>query len=80
MNWEFIIPATLAIVGAALIAGGFVAFRGTRTAGVRAFAASAVAGGVVMWAVVVLTTPLSVTTSGPQEPTVVGMEAGSGPA
>ncbi len=51
----------LAILGAALIVGGIVAYRGSEAVGVRAFAAAAVAAGVVMWAIIVLTVPVSAT-------------------
>ncbi len=59
---------TLAILGAAFIVGGIVAYRGSARTGVRAFGASAVAAGVVMWAVVVMTVPLYSTGDGPQGP------------
>ena len=75
MDWSAIIQLSLAILGAASIAGGIVAYRGSRRTGVRAFAASAVAAGVVMWAVVLLTVPVSSTGDGPPGPTVTKVEA-----
>ena len=60
----------LAILGAGLIAGGIVSYRGSARVGVRAFGASAVAVGVVMWAVVLIATPVSRSVEGPSAPTV----------
>ena len=73
MDWGFAIQIILGILGAAFIIGGIVAYRGSARTGVRAFAASAVAAGVVMWAVVLFTVPLSSTGGGPQEPIVSGV-------
>lgn len=61
MDWGSVIWLILAVFGAALVAGGVVAYRGSATVGPRAFAAAAVAAGLVMWAVIVLTVPVSVT-------------------
>ena len=52
----------LGVVGASLIAGGIVAFRGTRRTGVRAGAAAAIAAGVVMLLAIALVIPASVST------------------
>ena len=48
MDWGAVVQLTLAILGAVLIAGGIVGYRGSARTGVRAFGAAAVAGGVVM--------------------------------
>ena len=62
MDIGFIIWLVLAIVGAALIAGGIVlVFRGNKT-GTRAWGAAAIAAGVVMWAIILLTVITSSTT------------------
>lgn len=61
MNWGALIWLILAIRGAASIVGGIVAYRGSEAVGVRTFAAAAVAAGVVMWAIIVLTVPVSAT-------------------
>ena len=74
MDWGGVIQLILAILGAAFIAGGVVAYRRSALTGVRAFGASAVAAGVVMWAVVLLTVPVSTTGGGSPEPTIVGIE------
>ena len=65
MDWGIAIQLTLGILGAALIVGGIVAYRGSTRTGVRAFSSSAIAAGVVMWVVVLLTVPVSVTGEGP---------------
>jgi hypothetical membrane protein len=61
MDWGFIIIFILAILGAALVAGGVVMYRGSKSTAARAFGAAGIAGGLVMWAIVVLVTPVSVT-------------------
>ena len=65
MNWDAVIWVTLAIVGAALIVGGFVLFRGARTVGPRAAGGSALAAGLAMWAVLLMTVPFGVTGESP---------------
>ena len=75
MDWGAVIQLILAILGAALIAGGIVAYRRSARTGVRTFGASAVAAGVVMWAVVLMTVPVSTTGGGSLEPTVEKVEA-----
>ncbi len=70
MNWGFVFWMILSILGAALIAGGIVAHRRSRRTGVRAFGAAAVAAGVVMWAIVAVTIPVSSTQHGSPEPTI----------
>ena len=70
MDWGSIIVMALAIVGAGLITGGIVSYRGSARVTVRTFAASAVAVGVMMWAVVLITTPVSHGGEGPPAPTV----------
>lgn len=61
MDWGNVIWLILGILGAALIAGGIVAYRGSRRTGIRSFGAAAIAAGVVMWAIVAVTIPLSST-------------------
>jgi len=73
MDWGAVVQLTLAILGAVLIAGGIVGYRGSARTGVRAFGAAAVAGGVVMWAVVLFTVPVSSTGESP-DPIVVGTQ------
>lgn len=59
MDWGFGIWLILAILGAASIVGGIVAYRGSATVGGRAFGAALVAAGVVMWVAVLATVPVS---------------------
>ena len=75
---EFAIKALLGILGAALVAGGFVAYRGSPKTGVRALAAAAVAAGVVMWVIVIMTTQVSVSSEeGPAPAIELGSSAES---
>ena len=60
---EFLIIALMAILGAALIVGGFVAYRRSEVTSVKSVSAGSIAAGIVMWAIIVLVTPLS-TSSG----------------
>ena len=75
---EFLVIATLAILGAALVIGGIVGYRGTKRTGVRAFSAAAVAAGLVMWAITILVIPVSSSSDGPgsAEPTIQPVVAG----
>ena len=70
MDWGFILQVTLAALGAALTVGGFVAYRGSRRAGVRAFAAAGIASGVVILLIVGMTLPTSSTSDGSPDPVV----------
>jgi drug/metabolite transporter (DMT)-like permease len=60
---DFLIIVTLGVLGAALVAGGFVAYRRSERTGVKAMSAAAIAAGIVMWAVILVSTPVSQTTS-----------------
>ena len=72
MDWvtDGMIVMALAILGVGFIAGVVVSYRGSTRVGVRAFGAAAVAVGVVMWAVVLIVTPVSQSGEGPSAPTV----------
>ena len=59
---EFAIIAVLAILGGALIAGGIVAYRGAESTRTRVLGAAATAAGLVMWAIIIFVTPVSVGT------------------
>ena len=63
MNWDTLLWIVLIVVGAALVMGGIVAYRGSTRTGVRALAAAGIAAGVMMLAIVALTVPVSVETS-----------------
>ena len=71
MDWGTIILLTLAILGAGFMAGVVVAYRRSTKVGVKAFGAASVAVGVMMWAVVLVATPIS-QSGGPTEPVVAG--------
>lgn len=62
MEPEFIIKVVLAIVGAALIAGGIVGIFKTRSTGGKIWSAVAIATGVVLWLIILFTTIVSSTT------------------
>ena len=59
MDWGFVMILGLAIFGASLMVGGIVAYRTSAKCEIKALAAAAVASGVVMWAAVLITTPVS---------------------
>ena len=61
---EFRIIAILGILGAALIAGGIVTLRGSTRLAFRALGAALIAAGAVMWILIIMTIPVSVTTGG----------------
>lgn len=63
MDWGFIVWLILGVLGAALIAGGIVAYRGSKAVLVRSLAASAIAGGTVMWIIIYLMQPTTRTRS-----------------
>lgn len=73
MDWGSVVWLILAVLGASSIVGGVVAYRGSTTVGVRAFGAAAVAAGVVMWAIILLTVPMT-TTSGDAPPPAIHFE------
>jgi len=56
----FVIIAILGILGAALIVGGIVGYRKSVRTGIKTLAAASIAAGVVMWALILFTTPVSV--------------------
>ncbi len=71
MDWGSVIWLILAILGAASIVGGIVAYRGSTTVGVQALAAASVAAGVVMWGVILVTVPVSTSSGDAPSPTIV---------
>ena len=68
MDWGWIIILGLATVGAALVAGGVVAYRGTAGSASKVLGAMGVAAGVVMWAIVAMVVPVSTTSAAPPTP------------
>ena len=63
MDWGFIFQIALAILGAALTVGGFMALRSKRFEDKRPIAGACLAAGVMMLLIVGLTLPVSSTTS-----------------
>jgi len=70
MDGGAVIWMTLSILSTALIAGGIVAYRGSQSTGARSFGAAAIAAGIVMWAIVLVTLPVSHTQQESPEPTL----------
>ena len=68
MDWGWIIIIGLAIVGAALIAGGVVAYRGTTNGASKVLGAMGIAAGVVIWVIVAMVIPVSTTSAAPPAP------------
>ncbi|MFC2006619.1 hypothetical protein ACFLUQ_00405 [Chloroflexota bacterium] len=56
---EFLIIIILGVLGAACIVGGIVGYRKSESARAKAISAAAIAAGVVMWAAILLITPVS---------------------
>ncbi len=75
MDWGAVVWIILGVLGAALIAGGVIGYRGSGRTGVRALSGSAVAAGLAMWAVVAVTVPVSQSGSGAPEPVVTEVVA-----
>ena len=56
---ELFILIVLGVLGAAFVVGGIVGYRKSESARVKTISAAAIAAGVVMWAVILLITPVS---------------------
>jgi len=65
-----IVIIVLAVIGAAFIAGGIVGYRKIEGAVAKTISAAAIAAGIVMWAVILLFTPVFQQTSEAPQPTV----------
>ena len=72
MDWGSIVWLILAVLGAASIVGGVVGYRGSGSTGGRAAGAALAAAGVVMWAVILVTVPVSTSSSDAPSPIVAG--------
>jgi hypothetical protein len=57
---EFVVGAILGVVGASLIVGGIVLYRGSTRLSLRALSAAALAAGLVIWALILFITPVPV--------------------
>lgn len=62
---EFIIILILGVLGAALIAGGIVAYRRDERTSVKSLSAAAIAAGAVIWVAIAFTIPVSQEVGGP---------------
>ncbi len=70
MDWGSVVWLLLAIVGAASIAGGVVAYRRGGSVG-QTLGAASVAAGVAMWAIILVTVPMSTSSGDSPAPIVV---------
>ena len=64
MDWSFAVTLVGAILGTALIVGGFVVYRNGTSVGSRALGAVALAIGIVLWLFVIFINPTSVSRGG----------------
>jgi drug/metabolite transporter (DMT)-like permease len=76
MDWGSIVWILLAIVGAAAIVGGIVAYRGSKSTGGQAAGAALAAAGIAMWAIVLITVPVSSSGGDSPDPIVSGETIG----
>ncbi len=72
MDWGLIVWILLAIIGAASIVGGIVAYRGSRSTGGQAAGAALAAAGLAMWAIVLITVPVSSSSGESPSPIIAG--------
>ena len=71
MDLGFVIVLGLAIYGASLMVSGISAYLTSAKGEIKALAAAAVASGVVMWAAVLITSPMSYSGGRPSQPEIV---------
>ena len=72
MDWGSIVWLILAVLGAASVAGGVVAYRGSMSTGGRVAGAALATAGVVMWAIILVTVPVSTSSGDAPSPIIVG--------
>ncbi len=72
MDWGSVVWLILVIIGAASIVGGIVAYRGSKSTGGRAAGAALAAAGVAMWAIVLVTVPVSSSSGDTPAPIIAG--------
>ncbi len=78
LNMGFIFVAVLGVLGAALIGGGIVAYRGSTAVMARSFSAASVVAGLVMWFIIASLTITSSSGTAP-EPVVTAVKSGGVP-
>ena len=80
MDASSVLWLVLLVLGAALIGGGIIAYRGSQKAGTRVLATAAMAAGAAMWAAALVTIPVSSSTGdGPSLPIVKTVPASASP-
>lgn len=79
LDMGFIFVALLGILGAALIGGGIVAYRGSTAAMARAFSAASVVAGLAMWLVIASVTVTSSSGTAPEPVVVTSVKPGEAP-
>ena len=72
MDWGSVVWLILVIIGAASIVGGIVAYRGSKSTGGRAAGAALAAAGIAMWAIVLVTVPVSSSSGDTPSPIIAG--------
>ncbi len=72
MDWGLVVWIVLAVLGAALVVGGIVAYRGSKSTGGRAAGAALAAAGVAMWAIILVTVPVSSSSGDAPSPIFAG--------
>ncbi len=78
LNMGFIFVAVLGVLGAALIGGGIVAYRGSTAVMARSFSAASVVAGLAMWFIIASLTITSSSGTAP-EPVVTSVKSGGVP-
>ena len=72
MDWGSVVWILLAVIGAASVVGGIVAYIRSKSTGGRAAGAALAAAGVAMWAIIFVTVPVSSSNSDTPPPIIVG--------
>ncbi|MCH7698575.1 MAG: hypothetical protein IH865_06535 [Chloroflexi bacterium] len=72
MEWDLIVWILLVVFGAASIVGGIVTYRGSKSTGGRAAGAALAAAGIAMWAIVLVTVPVSSSSGDTPSPIIAG--------
>ena len=76
LDMGFIFVALLGILGAALIGGGIVAYRGSTAVMVRSFSAASVVAGLAMWFIIASVTITSSSGTAPEPVVVTSVKSG----
>ena len=79
LNMGFIFVAVLGVLGAALIGGGIVAYRGSTAVMARSFSAASVVAGLAMWFIIASLTITSSSGTAPEPVVVTSVKSGGVP-